>query len=53
MGLIFGLFMENSWGGIKDQLRIGGIQLTFEIVKNAKRFHTTVGLVPDSILKVL
>lgn len=47
----FWLSMESALEGIEDQLRSDGVQLTLEILKNAKRFHATVSFIADTGLK--
>lgn len=47
----FWLSMESALEGIEDQLRSDGVQLTLEILKNAKRFHATVSFITDTGLK--
>lgn len=43
--------MESALEGIEDQLKSDGVQLTLEILKNAKRFHATVSFIADIGLK--
>lgn len=47
----FWLSMESALEGIEGQLRSDGVQLTLEILKNAKRFHATVSFIADTGLK--
>ncbi|KTW31656.1 dynein heavy chain [Pneumocystis jirovecii RU7] len=47
----FWLNMETSLENIEKQLKSDGIVLTLEILKQAKRFHTTVSFTADTGLK--
>ncbi|GAA5901689.1 dynein heavy chain [Sporobolomyces salmoneus] len=47
----FWLSMERALEGIEAQLRSEPIQLTLDILKNAKRFHATVSFIADTGLK--
>lgn len=47
----FWLSMESALEGIEEQLKSDGVQLTLEILKNAKRFHATVSFITDTGLK--
>ncbi|KAG5519734.1 hypothetical protein PMAC_000007 [Pneumocystis sp. 'macacae'] len=47
----FWLNMEMSLENIEKQLKSDGIVLTLEILKHAKRFHTTVSFTADTGLK--
>ncbi|OLL22334.1 Dynein heavy chain, cytoplasmic [Neolecta irregularis DAH-3] len=47
----FWLSMETALEGIDRQLRSDGVILTIEILRQAKRFHATVGFIADTGLK--
>ncbi|EMR09626.1 hypothetical protein PNEG_02210 [Pneumocystis murina B123] len=47
----FWLNMEASLQNIEEQLKSDGVVLTLEILKQAKRFHTTVSFTADTGLK--
>ncbi|KAI9761019.1 MAG: hypothetical protein M4579_001282 [Chaenotheca gracillima] len=47
----FWLSMESALEGIESQLRGEGVQLTLEILRNAKRFQATVSFTADTGLK--
>ncbi|KAI9842610.1 MAG: hypothetical protein M1837_007048 [Sclerophora amabilis] len=47
----FWLSMESALEGIESQLRSEGVQLTLEILRNAKRFQATVSFSADTGLK--
>ena len=47
----FWLSMESALEGIEGQLRSDGVQLTMDILKNAKRFQATVSFSADTGLK--
>lgn len=47
----FWLSMESALEGIEIQLRSDGVQLTMEILKNAKRYHAAVSFSADTGLK--
>ena len=47
----FWLSMESALEGIEDQLRGDGVQLTLDILRNAKRFQATVSFSADTGLK--
>ena len=47
----FWISMESALRGIEDQLKSDGVQLTLEVLKNAKRFMATVSFIADTGLK--
>ena len=47
----FWLSMETALDGIEQQLRSDGVQLTMDVLRNAKRFQATVSFSADTGLK--
>ncbi|KAI9629980.1 hypothetical protein KEM48_012390 [Puccinia striiformis f. sp. tritici PST-130] len=49
----FWLSMEKALQGVEEQLKSESITLTFDILKTAKRYHTTVSILADTGKKLV